>query len=61
MVVSEDENACNKIRDLLPQPIKIEFASSMRTVAEASARHRFRTIIVDDSFEGGAANFANHS
>ena len=58
MLVSGDETASTKLRELLPQPIKIEFATSMRTAAEASARHRFRTIIVDDDFENGAAKAA---
>ena len=58
MLVSTDEAASTKLRELLPQPIKIEFATSIRTATEASARHRFRTIIVDDEFENGAPETA---
>ncbi len=58
LVVSEDEVTSSRIRELLPQPIKIEFASSMRLAAEASARHRFRTIIIDNTFDQGARETA---
>lgn len=58
MLISSDESSCVKLRELLPQPVKIEIAPSMRTATEASARHRFRTIIIDDAFGDGAAETA---
>lgn len=55
MLVSPDDAARGRMEEFMPSPITLELCPNMRSATEASARHRLRTIIVDEACPGGAA------